>query len=69
MNAEYQWATPEEFETLFPTPAARREIDALNRYGVGPSGEHESESSIHGLLVGLWAWATGVLVPYEQGLG
>jgi hypothetical protein len=69
LNAEYQWASPEEFETMFPTPAARREIDALNeRYGVDPSGDHESESSIHGLLVGLWAWATGVLVPYEQGL-
>ena len=69
LNAEYQWASPEEFEALFPTPAARREIDALNeRYGVGLSDEHESESLIHGLLVGLWAWATGVLVPYEHGL-
>jgi hypothetical protein len=69
LNAEYQWASPEEFETLFPTPAARREIDALNeQYGVEPSGEHGSESSIHGLLVVLWGWARGVLVPYEQGL-
>jgi hypothetical protein len=24
LNAEYEWASPEEFETLFPTPAARR---------------------------------------------
>jgi hypothetical protein len=24
LNAEYQWASPEEFETLFPTPDARR---------------------------------------------
>jgi hypothetical protein len=69
LNAEYEWASPEEFETLFPTPAARREIDALNeRYGVGRSGEDEGESAIQGLLVGLWAWARGVLVPYEQGL-
>jgi hypothetical protein len=69
LNAEYEWASPEEFETLFPTPAARREIDALNeRYGVGRSGGDEGESSIQRLLVGLCAWATGVLVPYEQGL-
>ena len=69
LNTEYEWASPEEFETLFPTPAARREIDALNeRYGVGRSGEAGGEPSVQGLLVGLWAWARGVLVPYEQGL-
>jgi hypothetical protein len=69
LNAEYEWASPEEFETLFPTPAARREIDALNeRYGVGRSGEDEGDSSIQDLLVGLWAWARGVLVPYEHGI-
>ena len=69
LNAEHQWASPEEFETMFPTLDALREMAALiQRYGVGPSGQHQSESSIHGLLVGLWAWARGVLVPYEQGL-
>ena len=68
LNAECQWASSEEFETLLPTLDARREIDALNeRYGVGQSTEQGKPSSIDDLLVGLWAWASGVLVPYEQG--
>ena len=69
LNAEYHWASSEEFETLLPTLDARREMDALNeQYGVGESTEQDKPSSIDDLLVGLWAWASGVLVPYEQGL-
>jgi hypothetical protein len=64
LNAEYQWASPEEFETLFPTADARREMAALNQQ----YGEQYRPSPIDELLIGLWAWARGVLVPYEQGL-
>ena len=69
MNAEYKWAMSEEFETLLPTLDARREMDALDqRYGAGQAVASDGPSSIHDLLVGLWAWAKGVLVPYEHGL-
>ena len=69
LNAEYQWASSEELETLLPTLAARREMDALNeQYGPGRSTQGKP-SSIDDLLIGIWAWATGVLVPYEQDLG
>ena len=69
LNAEYQWASSEEFETLLPTLDARREMDALNeRHEVGESSEQAWPSSVQDLLVGLWAWARGVLVPYEERL-
>jgi len=69
LNARFQWASSEEFETLLPTLDARSEMQALNeQYGVGRSTEQGNSSPIEDLLTGLWGWATGVLVAYEQGL-
>jgi hypothetical protein len=68
LNAEYRWASHEEFETLLPTLEARAEMDALNeRHDAGRS-DPDRQAAVHDLLVRLWAWAKGVLVAYEPGL-
>jgi len=68
LNQIHRWADWEEFDTLFPTLAAQRVIEALDdRYGAQTSQSKEPGASVARLLRNLAAWALGLLAA--KGLG
>jgi hypothetical protein len=68
LNAEQDWATEDEFETMFPLAASRLEVDALNELfaaGVSAGSGPTPAEAVRLLLVDLAGWATGVRLAGE----
>jgi hypothetical protein len=63
LNREQGWAESEEFDTLFPTLEAQREIDALDdQYRTDATRPREPGAPVQRLLRHLSAWMTGLLM-------
>jgi hypothetical protein len=63
LNARHRWATDDEFETLVPTIASRKEVRALNEQ-LSPPGSAtpapQPAELVRLLLLDLAGWATGI---------
>lgn len=68
LNAEQDWATEDEFETMFPPVASRQEVDALNELfaaGASAGSGPTPAEAVRLLLLDLAGWATGVRLAGE----
>lgn len=66
LNLAQQWATPEEFATMFPDPDGLDEIAALNSRLSSPSELAPPPAGTRQCLRNLAGWAQGVAMGLDE---
>jgi hypothetical protein len=68
LNAVHGWARGDEFDTMFPTLGAQRQIDALDALVTSlPRAPADPPAAVRRLVGNLAAWAAGIALTTVVG--